>query len=190
MDPVIEVDRLHKRYGPAVAVDEVSFQVNAGEIFGILGPNGAGKTSTVECVQGLRERDGGRVSVLGLDPGRDGRQLRRRIGAQLQESALPDRLRVWEALDLFSSLAPGGTDWRLLLEQWGLAGKAKASFASLSGGQRQRLFVALALVSNPEVVFLARRHRPVQYLPSGPGMAARPCQPRPLVWRWPSSSAR
>jgi ABC-2 type transport system ATP-binding protein len=154
MGSVIEVDNLRKRYGSYVAVADVSFQVAQGEIFGLLGRNGAGKTTTVECLQGLRHADGGRVRVLGLDPQRQTQQLRRRIGCQLQEAALPDRLRVWEALDLFASLASSGTDWRVLMEQWGLAGKRKASFAGLSGGQRQRLFVALALVNDPEVVFL------------------------------------
>jgi ABC-2 type transport system ATP-binding protein len=151
---VTEVEHLHKRYGRTVAVEDVSLEVGAGEIFGILGPNGSGKTTTVESVQGLRRPDSGRVRVLGLDPAQDVTALRRRIGSQLQESALPDRLRVWEALDLFASLAPGGVDWRVTLEEWGLAEKAKAPFASLSGGQRQRLFVALALVNNPAVVFL------------------------------------
>jgi ABC-2 type transport system ATP-binding protein len=154
MGSVIEVSNLRKRYGDHVAVADVSFQVRQGEIFGLLGRNGAGKTTTVECLQGLRRADGGRVRVLGLDPQRQTRQLRRRIGCQLQEAALPDRLKVWEALDLFASLAPGGPDWRVLLDQWGLTAKRTASFAGLSGGQRQRLFVALALVNDPEVVFL------------------------------------
>jgi ABC-2 type transport system ATP-binding protein len=154
MGAVVEVNNLRKRYGSQVAVADVSFQVAQGEIFGLLGRNGAGKTTTVECLQGLRRADGGRVRVLGLDPQRHTQQLRRRIGCQLQEAALPDRLKVWEALDLFASLAPGGRDWRALMDQWGLTGKRTASFASLSGGQRQRLFVALALVNDPEVVFL------------------------------------
>jgi ABC-2 type transport system ATP-binding protein len=154
MEAVIEVNNLRKRYGSHVAVEDVSFQVRRGEIFGLLGRNGAGKTTTVECLQGLRRADGGRVRVLGLDPQRHTQQLRRRIGCQLQEAALPDRLKVWEALDLFASLASAGTDWRVLMDQWGLADKRTASFASLSGGQRQRLFVALALVNDPEVVFL------------------------------------
>jgi ABC-2 type transport system ATP-binding protein len=151
---VIEVDNLRKRYGSHMAVEDVSFQVLQGEIFGLLGRNGAGKTTTVECLQGLRRADGGRVRVLGLDPQRQTQQLRRRIGCQLQEAALPDRLKVWEALDLFASLAPGGPDWRVLMDQWGLTDRRTASFAGLSGGQRQRLFVALALVNDPEVVFL------------------------------------
>jgi ABC-2 type transport system ATP-binding protein len=154
MGAVIEVNNLRKRYGSHVAVADVSFQVRQGEIFGLLGRNGAGKTTTVECLQGLRRADGGRVRVLGLDPQRQTRQLRRRIGCQLQEAALPDRLKVWEALDLFASLASAGSDWRVLMDQWGLADKRRAAFSGLSGGQRQRLFVALALVNDPEVVFL------------------------------------
>jgi ABC-2 type transport system ATP-binding protein len=154
MGAIIEVERLTKRYGPRTAVEDVSFQVREGEVFGILGPNGAGKTTTVEILQGLRAADTGRVRVLGLDPQRQTRELRRRIGSQLQESALPDRIKVREALDLFASVTPGATDWQILLDRWGLAEKANATFASLSGGQRQRLFVALALVGAPEVVFL------------------------------------
>lgn len=154
MSSVIEVEHLRKAYGRVVAVDDVSFAVGAGEIFGLLGRNGAGKTTSVECVQGLRRADSGRIRVLGLDPVADRQELRRRVGSQLQESALPDRIRVWEALDLFASLVPGDSGWELLLEQWGLASKRKAGFASLSGGQRQRLLVALALVNHPEVVFL------------------------------------
>jgi ABC-2 type transport system ATP-binding protein len=151
MDTVIEIEHLTKRYGSLTAVDDVSFEVGRGEI---LGPNGAGKTTTVECLEGLRDRDAGSVRVLGLDPQHQGNDLRRRIGTQLQESALPDRMRVWEALDLFASIAPEGPDWRLLMEQWGLAGKRGGAFSSLSGGQRQRLLVALALLNDPEVVFL------------------------------------
>src|SRR5688500_15964123 len=154
MGSVIEVDNLRKRYGSHVAVEDVSFQVRQGEIFGLLGRNGAGKTTTVECLQGLRRADGGRVRVLGLDPQRQTQQLRRRLGCQLQEAALPDRLKGGEALDLFASLAPQGAGWPVLSVRWGLAGKQRASFASLSGGQRRRLFVALALVNDPEVVFL------------------------------------
>jgi ABC-2 type transport system ATP-binding protein len=151
---VIEVERLKKAYGEVVAVDGVSFAVEQGEIFGILGPNGAGKTTAVECLQGLRRPDSGRLRVLGLDPQNGERELRGRIGSQLQESSLPDRIRVWEALDLFASLSPQAADWETLIGQWGLADKRNASFSSLSGGQRQRLFVALALVNEPEVVFL------------------------------------
>ena len=151
MDAVISVDGLRKVYSGVPVVDGVSFDVAAGEIFGILGPNGAGKTTTVECVQGLRQGDSGRISVLGLDPWRDSSRLRRRIGSQLQESGLPDRIKVAEALSFF---ARPGSDWRRLLDDWGLAGKRDTAFANLSGGQRQRLFVALALVNHPELVFL------------------------------------
>lgn len=156
MKAVIEVAHLKKTYGSTLAVDDVSFKVAEGEIFGLLGPNGAGKTTTVECLQGLRHADEGRIRVLGLDPRSriEVQTLRRRIGSQLQESALPARIKVWEALDLFASFVPGASDWQTLLDQWGLANKRNALFSSLSGGQRQRLFVALALVNNPEVVFL------------------------------------
>jgi ABC-2 type transport system ATP-binding protein len=154
MGAIIEVEGITKRYGARTAVEDVSFQVREGEVFGILGPNGAGKTTTVEILQGLRAADAGRIRVLGLDPQRQTRELRRRIGSQLQESALPDRIKVREALDLFASVTPRATDWQVLMDRWGLAEKANATFASLSGGQRQRLFVALALVGAPEVVFL------------------------------------
>ncbi len=154
MSAVIEVENLRKTYGPVVAIDDVSFSVPEGEIFGLLGPNGAGKPPPVECLQGLRPADSGRVRVLGLDPHSQAAALRKRIGSQLQSSALPDRIRVWEALDLFRTFTPSGTDWRVLLEEWGLAGKEKASFSNLSGGQRQRLFIALSLVYDPELVFL------------------------------------
>jgi ABC-2 type transport system ATP-binding protein len=155
MPAVITVEHLRKVYAhQLVAVDDVSFRVEEGEIFGVLGSNGAGKTTIVECVQGLRTPTGGTVRVLGKDPVHHAADLRGRMGCQLQESRLPDHLKVWEALDLFASLAPGAVDWETLMGQWGLAEKRSASFASLSGGQRQRLFIALALVSSPEVVFL------------------------------------
>jgi len=154
-DTVIEVRDLRKVYGHHLAaVDGVSFDVRRGEIFGLLGSNGAGKTTTVECVQGLRTPTSGTVRVLGQDPRYNLGSLRGRIGCQLQESRLPDHIKVWEALDLFADLTPGAGDWRVLLEQWGLAEKRDSSFVSLSGGQRQRLFIALALVSDPEVVFV------------------------------------
>jgi ABC-2 type transport system ATP-binding protein len=154
MDSVVKVQHLTKRYGDLVVLDDVSFTVERGEIFGILGPNGSGKTTTVECLQGLRHADGGELTVLGYDPRRDAGELRRHIGSQLQESALPDRIHVDEALAFFSSLSPSGPPWRSVMEQWGLADKRAATFASLSGGQQQRLFVALAVVNAPQLVFL------------------------------------
>jgi ABC-2 type transport system ATP-binding protein len=154
MENVIEVTHLQKNYGKFTAVKDVSFTVRKGEIFGLLGRNGAGKTTAVECLQGLRHYDKGNVSVLGLNPATEAPKLRKHIGCQLQEAALPDRVKVWEALSLFASLNKGKADWHKLLRDWGLEEKAKSTFAALSGGQRQRLFVALALVNNPEVVFL------------------------------------
>jgi len=154
MTSVIEVTGLTKRYGGQAVVDGISFHVNQGEIFGILGPNGAGKTTAVECLEGLRQRDGGQVRILGLDPRTDGYRLHQRIGVQLQETQLQEKLKVREALGLYASFYPHPADWRELLERWGLVAKAGARFGDLSGGQKQRLFIALALVGNPEVVFL------------------------------------
>jgi ABC-2 type transport system ATP-binding protein len=152
--PVIAVSGLSKRYGTTAALVDVSFEVRPGEIFGLLGRNGAGKTTAVECLQGLRRADTGRLRVLGLDPRTQAAELRRRIGCQLQDSALPQRIKVREALRWFASFHRGGLDPDRLIEQWGLAGKRDAHFGELSGGQRQRLFIALALVNDPELVFL------------------------------------
>jgi ABC-2 type transport system ATP-binding protein len=151
---IIEVDHVHKRYRDTVAVEDVSFTVEQGEIFAILGPNGAGKTTTMEIVEGLRAPDRGTVRVLGLDPRRDGAELRRRVGVQLQQSQLPEQLKVWEALDLYSSFYDRPADWERLLETLGLAERRNARFGKLSGGQQQRLSIALALVGNPEVAVL------------------------------------
>ncbi|WP_406073024.1 ABC transporter ATP-binding protein [Micromonospora sp. NBC_01638] len=152
--PVIEVTNLHKRYGDVVAVADVSFAVEAGEIFGVLGPNGAGKTTTVECVAGLRVPDGGGVSVLGLDPRRDAAQLRQRVGVQLQESQLPDQLRVAEALELYASFYRTPADPAGLIDRLGLGDKRNTAYKKLSGGQKQRLSIALALVGNPQIAIL------------------------------------
>jgi ABC-2 type transport system ATP-binding protein len=152
--PAIEVHNLRKRYGDHVAVRDVSFIVERGEIFGIVGPNGAGKTTTVECIEGLRTPDSGTVTVLGLDPRNDRAELRQRIGVQLQESALPEKMKVWEALDLYSSFYRTPANWRQLLEDLGLAEKRDTRYAKLSGGQKQRLCIALALVGSPEVAIL------------------------------------
>jgi len=151
---VIAVDRLHKFYGDVRAANGVTFEVNPGEIFGMVGPNGAGKTTTIECLEGLRRADEGRLSILGLDPQRQGYELRERIGVQLQESSLPDRLKVREVMGLFAAFYRRSADSEALLEQLGLAEKAGAAFGQLSGGQKQRLFIALALINDPEIVFL------------------------------------
>ena len=150
---VIEVKNLRKSYGSVVAVEEISFEVYEGEIFGMVGPNGAGKTTTVECVEGIRKPDKGELIILGLDPQKEGYSLRQRIGVQLQETALQDHLKVWEALDLFASFYSHPVDWKILLEKLNLAEKRNAAFNKLSGGQKQRLFIALSLVNNPELVF-------------------------------------
>jgi ABC-2 type transport system ATP-binding protein len=155
MRSVIQVSGVRKTYGSTVAVDEVSFDVNDGEIFGLIGPNGAGKTTTMECIEGLRKPDRGAISVLGLDPFKDVYKLQERIGVQLQQAQLQKRIKVWEAVDLWSSLyQKKAVDGERLLEQLGLIDKRNAWFMNLSGGQKQRLFIALALINDPEVVFL------------------------------------
>lgn len=151
---VVQVEHLRKSYGPVVAVDDVSFSICKGEIFGMVGPNGAGKTTAIECIEGLRQPDDGLICVLGLDPQEDKYTLQPRIGVQLQESALQHRIKVWEALDLYASFYSRATNWLVLLEQLGLAEQRNTPFAKLSGGQKRRLFIALTLINDPEVVFL------------------------------------
>jgi ABC-2 type transport system ATP-binding protein len=151
---VVEIIDLHKSYGKFPALNGITFDVKSGEIFGIVGPNGAGKTTLVECLAGLRTSSSGKITVLGLDPQEQQRPLRQKIGIQLQQASLPDDIRVWEALDLFASFYPQAVDWKSLMEAWGLKEKVNARFASLSGGQKQRLFIALALVNDPELVIL------------------------------------
>ena len=152
--PVVHVSGIRKAYGRVVAVDDVSFDVRPGEIFGLVGPNGAGKTTTMECLEGLRAPDAGRISVLGLDPFRDASALKVRIGVQLQEAQLQKRITVREAVYFWASLYPSPVDPGQLLDQLGLRDKRNAWFMTLSGGQKQRLFIALALINDPEVVFL------------------------------------
>src|SRR6202795_4858915 len=155
MRPVIQVSGVRKTYGATGAVEEASFEVNDGEIFGLIGPNGAGKTTTMECIEGLRKPDQGTISVLGLDPFRDVYKLQDRIGVQLQQAQLQKRIKVWEAVDLWAALYQKKTvDGERLLEQLGLIEKRNAWFMTLSGGQKQRLFIALALINDPEGVFL------------------------------------
>lgn len=153
MKHVIEVKNIRKVYGSTTAVDDISFNVDAGEIFCILGPNGAGKSTTVEAAMGLRKPDSGSIRVLGLDP-QANNELRQRIGIQLQQANLPDRIKVWETLDLFSSFYKKTVSWEKLLQDWGLVEKRNTAFGNLSGGQKQRLFIALALLNDPELVFL------------------------------------
>ncbi|MBB4687193.1 ABC transporter ATP-binding protein [Amycolatopsis jiangsuensis] len=150
----IEVTELRKAYAGRTVVDGVSFTVERGEIFGILGTNGAGKTTTVECLQGLRTPDSGTVSVLGLDPARDAAELRRRVGTQLQDARLPEKLRVREALELFATFYPHPADIEDLLRRLGLEEHRDAGFGTLSGGLKQRLSIALALVGDPEIAIL------------------------------------
>jgi ABC-2 type transport system ATP-binding protein len=149
---VIEVSNLRKTYRGAVAVDDVSFTVDQGEIFGILGPNGAGKTTTVESISGLRRPDSGRITVLGRPPGDP--WLRHRVGVQLQESELPEKMTVREALELYRAFYPDPADPAELTRELGLADRLDARYAKLSGGQKQRLSIALALIGNPEIAIL------------------------------------
>jgi ABC-2 type transport system ATP-binding protein len=149
---VIDVSRLQKRYGDTVAVQDVSFAVEGGEIFGILGPNGAGKTTTVECIAGLRTPDDGTITVLGRAP--HDPELRKLIGVQLQESQLPEKMTVREALELYSVFYPEPADWQRLAGELGLTAKLGTRFGQLSGGQKQRLSIALALIGNPRIAIL------------------------------------
>jgi ABC-2 type transport system ATP-binding protein len=153
-ESIITVTEMVKQYPGIRAVDNISFKVQRGEIFGMLGPNGAGKTTTIECIEGLRRQDSGTVQVLGLDPHQNGYELRERIGIQFQSAALPARIKVGEALELFSSFYQRQVDWPPLLEKIGLADKKDALVSKLSGGQQQRVFIALALINDPELVFM------------------------------------
>jgi len=151
---LVSVRDLHKHYGDLAALRGISFDILQGEIFGLLGPNGAGKTTTIEIIEGLRQPDGGSVSVCGLDPAEESMTLKQRIGAQLQSTVLPDKMRVDEALHLFASFYKRSASVHLLLEQFGLAENRHTFFENLSGGQKQRLALALALVNDPELVLL------------------------------------
>ena len=154
MDSALHIDGLTKSYDGTPAVNDLSFDVARGEIFGLIGPNGAGKTTTVECAVGLRAPDAGTVRMLGLDPQAQGQELRQRIGVQLQDASLPARITVREAAELFAALYDDAADPDRLLATWGLADKREAAFADLSGGQQQRLFITLALINTPDLVVL------------------------------------
>ncbi|MDQ3576988.1 MAG: ABC transporter ATP-binding protein [Actinomycetota bacterium] len=153
-EPIIDITNLRKTYGRKVAVDGLSLRVMRGEVFGVLGPNGAGKTTTVECAAGLRRPDGGTVRVLGLDPASDPDEVRNRVGVQLQHAVLPNRMKVREAMAIFASAYRNHAEPDRLLDEWGLSEHRGAAFGALSGGQRQRLFIALALLGEPEIVVL------------------------------------
>jgi ABC-2 type transport system ATP-binding protein len=152
-EPVIQVENLIKRYGELEAVRGVSFSVDEGEVFGLLGPNGAGKTTTIEILEGLRNLDGGRVSVCGLDPQREPEKLKNEIGAALQSTSLPDKLKTFEAIKLFAGFYSRRRDPEELLKRFGLVEKRDTFYSKLSGGQKQRLALAMALVNNPRVLF-------------------------------------
>jgi ABC-2 type transport system ATP-binding protein len=154
MTNVIQATYLSKTYGKTVAVDNLSLEVREDEIFGMVGPNGAGKTTTIECLEGLRRPDSGEIRVLSLDPIRQEHELRHVIGTQLQKSQLPDQLTVGEVLDLFASFYPNPAPWPALIERLGLTEKKDAWVSKLSGGQLQRVFIALALINRPKLVFL------------------------------------
>ncbi len=151
---MVTVRNLVKHYKDVKAVDGISFSVKRGEIFGIVGPNGAGKTTTIDCIAGMHRAYSGSIDVLGLDPVSDSIALKRRIGLQQQESEIPDRLRLREAMELFSSFYKKALDWKMLLEQLNLWEKKDSFYSALSGGQKKRLFVAMALIGDPEIVFL------------------------------------
>jgi ABC-2 type transport system ATP-binding protein len=149
---IVTVRGLRKAYHGRVVVDNLDLDIRAGEVVGLIGANGAGKTTTVECIQGLRRPDSGVLRVYGYDPAREPERLRAVVGSQLQDSALPDRLRVGEAVELFAT--DQARDGAELLERFGLVARRKAAFASLSGGERQRLFLVLALLNRPRLVIL------------------------------------
>jgi ABC-2 type transport system ATP-binding protein len=152
--PVVEMTNVTKKYGDVVAVQSISLRFERGEVLGVLGPNGAGKTTTVECAIGLRSPDAGTVRVLGLDPSKDPDAVRQRVGVQLQQAVLPNRMKVKEAMAIFAAAYARHADPAQLLAEWGLTGQRNKAFATLSGGQKQRLFIALALLGEQEVVVL------------------------------------
>jgi ABC-2 type transport system ATP-binding protein len=151
---VVRVEGLRKRYGDLEALRGITFEIRTGEVFGLLGPNGAGKTTTIEILEGLRQPDGGTVTVCGMDPSSEPNALKQRIGAQLQATVLPDKIRVEEAIALYAGFYQHSASLEMLLDRFGLQEKRRTFFENLSGGQKQRLALALALVNNPELVLL------------------------------------
>ena len=151
---VIEVKNLVKTYKGVAAVNDISFKVKEGSIFGMLGPNGAGKSTTIECIIGLKKRDTGEVKILGLDPKIDNKKLYDVIGVQLQETSYQDKIKVYELCELFTSMYENPLDYKPLLKRFGLDHKNKNYISQLSGGQRQKIAIILALISNPKIIFL------------------------------------
>jgi ABC-2 type transport system ATP-binding protein len=154
METVLEVENLLKRYGSLTAVKGISFSVKKGEIFGLLGHNGAGKTTAIECILGTRRPDGGCVRLLGMDPAENRKKVFARVGVQFQDTRFQDKLRVREACEVTASLYPHTQDWHVLLDRFFLGGRKDAVISSLSGGERQKLAVVLALIPEPEALFL------------------------------------
>jgi ABC-2 type transport system ATP-binding protein len=154
MEPAIQVAELRKSYGDFEAVRGIDFEVSQGEVFGLLGPNGAGKTTTVEILEGLRPRTAGRVKVLGYDPASDTRAIKDRIGVCLQSTNLPDKITVRESLALFAAFYSRNTDCDKLLQRLQLWDKRNEYYSRLSGGQKQRVALALAMVNDPQMIFL------------------------------------
>ena len=154
MQEVIKVEQLTKSYGALTAVDHLSLSVDRGTVFGLLGANGAGKSTAIECILGTRKADSGSVSILGLNPEADRRKLFERVGVQFQEANYQDKITLWELCQVTTSLYRQPADPADLLDKFGLSGKKRCPVTELSGGQRQRLFIVLALIPNPEVVFL------------------------------------
>ena len=154
MQEVIKVEQLTKSYGALTAVDHLSLSVDRGTVFGLLGANGAGKSTAIECILGTKKADNGSVSILGLNPGADRRKLFERVGVQFQEANYQDKITLWELCQVTTSLYRQPADPAALLDKFGLSGRKRCPVKELSGGQRQRLFIVLALIPNPEVVFL------------------------------------
>ena len=154
MQDAIKVEQLSKSYGNMLAVDNISISVKCGTVYGLLGANGAGKSTTIECILGTKKADGGTVSVLGMNPQKDRRRLFQKVGVQFQEGDYQPEIKVYELCEETACLYKSPADWKSLCEQFGIGNKIENAVKSLSGGERQRLFIVLALIPNPELVFL------------------------------------
>ncbi len=154
MEATIEVKKLCKFYDHIKAVENINISIRRGEVFGLLGANGAGKSTTIECILGTKKQDGGTISILGMNPQKERKKLFERVGVQFQEANYQDKIKVAELCEVTASLYKTSLDYGALLKQFGLSDKLKSLVSELSGGQKQRLFIVLALIPNPEVVFL------------------------------------